>query len=148
MQGYNFNLDQTKSNVLPPKLQNCTLGRHRERSERLPDSPDARAGAFPEGCFSFASSHQGGNLLAATAAGGNLQKRQASFLSFLIFLVCRGRWPPSRVRGLHKVSSHRGVFPGRCRCILAQEGSAAFLFDSEKRLASALGLIPESCAAM
>lgn len=47
-------------------------------------------------------------------------------------------------RGLHKVSSHRGVFPGRCRCILAQEGSAGFLFDS----ANGFGYDSASCTAM
>lgn len=41
MWGYNFNLGQTKSNVQPPKLQNCTLGRDSKWSELLPDFPPA-----------------------------------------------------------------------------------------------------------
>lgn len=87
MRGYNFNLDQTKSNVLPPKLQNCTLGRHSERSERLPDSPDARGGAFPEGCFSFPSFHQGGDLHGVPVAKPFKSRRQPTKATSPVFLV-------------------------------------------------------------
>lgn len=53
-------------------------------------------------------------------------------------------WPSSRVGGggggvLLEVSSHWGLFPGRCRSLLALEGSVAFLFDCAMHFETPLG---------
>lgn len=123
--GYNFNLDQTKSNVLPPKWQNCTLGRRSERSERLPDSPHARGGAFPEGCFSFPCFHQGGDLHPVPVAKTFHRRRQPAKSDNLVFSLF---WSSlvSETLQVCRFPSTRGVFPGRCRCIVAQEDQLVF----------------------
>lgn len=122
--------------------KNCTLGRHSERSERLPDPPTSprcqEEELFQKGVLVSPPFIREGTCAVCqwpsnSRVGGKRPERQPSSLSFLILSPCvskqmeaRGFFPPG------------SLFLAAVATYLLGRGSAGFLFDTTKRFATTI----------